>query len=82
MTLHFASQLHDGPDVVISARPGYHYQITDLTSVDSQINWLRDQVEHNEGLAQLVKAQYRRDIDQLLERRGYLMLFGAIGDVA
>lgn len=76
MTMHFATQLHDGPDVVVSDRRGYHYRITDLTSVDSQINDLRDQIEHNTALTEFVKAAYARDIDRLLLRRLYLQTVG------
>lgn len=65
----------DPVEAVSSVVPGYHFHCPDVETVDQHIAELRRHLEPDSGLTPERKQASRRDIDQLLERRLYLMMF-------
>lgn len=69
----------ESPYILASTRSGYYYLCSDISAVDSHLAYCRHETRSKtSALSDLVKAQYRRDIDRLLERRLYLMTVGEV----
>lgn len=65
--------------ILASARSGYYYLCDKIEAVDAHIDYCRHETRSKmSALSDLVKTQYRRDIDRLLERRLYLMTIGEV----
>lgn len=75
---HFSTFEPDSPYILPSARNGYYYLCDEIEAVDAHIDYCRHETRsESSALSDLVKAQYRRDIDRLLERRMFLMVMAA-----
>jgi hypothetical protein len=64
----------DPLEAVSSVLPGYHFYCPDVATVDQHIAELRGHLQPSSNLTARRKEAARRDIDQLLERRLYLMI--------
>ena len=64
----------DSPDVVCSVVPGYFYPCPDVKTLDGHITMLASGwLGPGSNLTPARRTLARRDIDQLLERRLYLL---------
>ena len=70
----FQTSAPDPFTTVSSTIPGYHYLCTDVASVDEHIALLAAICGPGSNLAPARLAGFRRDLDNLLERRQYLSL--------
>jgi hypothetical protein len=72
----YATVTPDPAESVSSVLPGYHFHCPNVTTVDHHIAKLRDHVGPRSNLTPKRKEAALHDIDQLLDRRLYLMLVG------
>ena len=63
----------DPADTVSSVLPGYRFHCPDLATLDRHIAERREDMGPRSNLTPKFKEAARQDIDQLLERRLYLM---------
>lgn len=67
----------DPAQTVESVIKGRKYHCPDLVSVDDHIRDLQVRIAHATTAPGNLAAQFRADIDRLLDRRSYMVLAGA-----